>query len=90
MLCIRLKQELANLEASLTMSSQLSEHKLAPALGGVAEEVEVSEEDVLRLQHQLQEAKKRFDRAVVDKHGLDQSYQAIADKLRSSNHLLER
>ncbi|KAL5457324.1 hypothetical protein EMCRGX_G034572 [Ephydatia muelleri] len=86
----RLKQELANLEASLTMSSQLSEQKLVPpALGGVAEEVEVSEEDVLQLQRQLQAMKKSFDRAVVDKHGLDQSYQAIADKLRSSNHLLE-
>ena len=87
----RLKQELSNLEASLLASSQLPEQKSTPPnLVEVVEEVEVSEEEVHQLQQQLLEMKRGFDKVVVERHILSQSYQAIADKLRSSNHLLER
>ena len=90
----RVRQDLQELEASLEAGSSLppEPHPLAlPAdLADVAEEAELGEEDLQRLEAGLRELQGKFDKAVVEKHSLEQTCQQLSEKLKAANHLLER
>ena len=56
----------------------------------MAEEAELGEEDLQRLEAGLRELQGKFDKAVVEKHSLEQTCQELSEKLKAANHLLER
>ena len=93
----RAKRELEEVESSLhsDSSGQLklleSGHKSeAPELEDVEEETEVGEEGLAKVQAEVNHLQEQFDRAVIEKHALGQMCQQLAEKLKSTNHLLER
>lgn len=73
-------------------ASSLSHHAKAepPSLEGVAEEVELGEEGLQRLQEEVNELQEKFDKAVIEKHSLALTCQQLSEKLKAANHLLER
>lgn len=92
----RAQEELHRLE-SQSNDSLKSLHDPVPyfkaessSLEGVAEEGEVGEEGLERLQEEVDELQEIFDQAVIDKHSLAVTCQELAEKLKSANHLLER
>lgn len=61
-----------------------------PSLEGVAEEAELGEEGLQRLQQEVDELQENFDKAVIEKHSLALTCQQLSEKLKAANHLLER
>ena len=64
-----------------------------PSLSDVEEEEEdaddVSEEDLKRLEKELSDVQNRFDRSMVEKHGLSSMCQELTLKLKLARSLLE-
>ena len=61
-----------------------------PNLDNVVEEAELGEEELYRLQEEVDELQEKFDEAVFKKYSLAQICQQLSEKLKSANHLLER
>lgn len=99
-LLLRAQQELSELESQMDShdtskvqdtASHLSKvESQSLNLEEVAEEAEMGEEGLLKLQEEVDQLQEDFDRAVIEKHNLALTCQQLSEKLKSANHLLER
>lgn len=87
----RTQHELQELEASAQTSTLRSPpHKASTDLEDVAEEGEMGEDGLAKLQVEVDALQEEFDKAVIEKHSLGQMCHQLADRLKTANHLLER
>ncbi len=84
----RVQRELEELETRPPSSTaHPPPHRMTSDLTELPEE---GEEGLVTLQEEVDAFQERFDRAVIEKHSLKQSCQQLSERLKTSNHLLER